>query len=283
MNTNVINKKAGSTVLKWLIALIILVIAIFPIYWMINIVFSPPGVSVAVNPRLYPSSFTDGIAKIKEIFIEKGFLNAYKTSFIYAIGSMLLGVFIASLAAYEFALYDFPGKNILFGFAMAALILPKTVSLIPLYLLVANKLGWLNTFRGLIIPHVADVFGLFMMIQFMKKLPRDLIDAAKVDGASHFYIYFKIVLPLSYNVLFTLGIILFNRAWGQLTWPMIICKEQSMFTVSRIVNWFNQPDTWVTADQIMAANLMSAIPPLLIFFFFSKYVMQGVAFTGLKE
>lgn len=283
MNTYVVQKKAGTAILKWLVALIIFVIAIFPIYWMINVVFSPSGISVAINPRLYPSSFTDGVVKIKEIFVEKGFLNAYKTSFIYAIGSMFLGVFISSLAAYEFALYDFPGKKFLFGFAMTALMLPKTVSLIPLYLLVANKLGWLNTFQGLIIPNVADVFGLFMMIQFMKKLPKDLIDAAKVDGASHFYIYLKIVLPLSYNVLFTLGIILFNRAWGQLTWPMIICKEQSMFTVSRIVNWFNQPDTWVTADQIMAANLMSAIPPLLIFFFFSKYVMQGVAFTGLKE
>ena len=282
MNTYILRRRTF-TVLKWILAVIIFIIAVFPIYWMINVVFSPPGISVALNPRLYPSSLTSGIAKIKDIFVERGFLNAYKTSLIYALESMALGVFVSSLAAYEFALFDFPGKKFLFGFAMAALMLPKTVSLIPLYLLVANKLGWLNTFQGLILPNVADVFGLFMMIQFMQKLPKDLIDAAKVDGASHFHIYFRIVIPLSYNAIFTLGIILFNRAWGQLTWPMIICKEQNMFTVSRIVNWFNQPDTWVTADQIMAANLMSAVPPLLIFFFFSKYVMQGVAFTGLKE
>ena len=110
MNTYLVRRRI-TTVLKWILALIIFVIAVFPIYWMINVVFSPPGISVALNPRLYPSSFTAGIAKIKEIFIEKGFLNAYKTSFIYAIGSMLLGVFISSLAAYEFALFDFPGKK----------------------------------------------------------------------------------------------------------------------------------------------------------------------------
>jgi|GEM_PF-3227303 multiple sugar transport system permease protein len=281
MSFYLLQKRTGQ-LFHWVLALFFLVIAVFPIYWMINVVFSPEGIPVSLDPRLYPSSLSGGIAKIKDIFFERGFLNAYYVSFIYAGATVLLSITLTSMAAYEFGLYDFPGKRFLFAFAMFALIMPKTVSMIPLYLTVTNKFNWLNTFKGLIIPGLADVFGLFMLRQFIEQIPKDLIDAARVDGASHFSIYYKIVLPLSKNAIFTLAILIFNRTWGQLTWPMIIEQEQNMYTVSRIINWFNQPDTWVTSDSVMAANFMAAIPPLIVFLFFQNYVMKGVAYTGIK-
>ncbi len=167
--------------------------------------------------------------------------------------------------------------------AMIALLVPKTVFLVPLYLFCAKDLNWLNTFKGLIVPGLADAFGLFMLTENMKGLPRDLFDAASVDGANHFQLYYKVALPLSKNIIVTLIILIFMRTWGNLTWPMIIASNQQYYTVSRIINWFNQPDTWVTTDNIMAANFMASIPPILIFIFFQQYVMKGIAYTGLKE
>ena len=276
-------RKRINKCLLWLIALIFAVIAFFPLYWVFNVVFSETGVPIALNPRFYPTSISDGLAKINQIFVERGFLRAYFVSFVYSGVSCLLGVLITSLAAFEFALFHFTGKNFLFSLAMVALLVPKTVFLVPLYLLCANQLHWLNTFQGLIVPGLADVFGLFMLTENMKKLPRDLFDAASVDGASHFELYYKIAMPLSKNIVFTLIILTFMRTWSNLTWPMIIESNQNYYTVSRIINWFNQPDTWVSTDNIMAANLMSAIPPILIFIFFQQYVMKGIAYTGLKE
>ncbi len=282
MNTYKI-KKIRNKILLYIISIIFAIISFFPIYWMICIVFSETGVPIAINPRFWPTSIIEGIGKIQQIFTERGFLRAYYVSFVYGIISCIFGTIIAAMAAFEFSLFRFKGKAVLYAVTLSSLMVPKTVFLVPLYLLCSNTLGWLNSFKGLIIPGLADVFGVFMMVEGMQKLPRDLFDAAEVDGATHFQLFFKVALPLSKNSIFTLIILTFMRTWSNLNWPMIIESNQDYYTVSRIINWFNQPDTWVTTDNIMAANFMSAIPPILIFIFFQQYVIKGIAYTGLKE
>ncbi|MBE3143406.1 MAG: carbohydrate ABC transporter permease, partial [Planctomycetes bacterium] len=140
-------------------------------------------------------------------------------------GFEILGVLIlCSMAAYEFALFNFPGKKILFSLILLALMIPTVVTLVPTYLLVSD-LGWINKMQGLVIPGIASAFGLFMLTQFFQDIPRELLNAALIDGASHFQVYRYIVLPLSTNALVTLAIITFIHTWGNFIWPLDIATK----------------------------------------------------------
>ena len=268
-------------IIRWTFATILLIIAVFPIWWMFNIVFSEPGVAISINPRLYPTSISAGIANIKEVLSESAFLKSYLVSTAYTILVILGQLLLCSMAAYEFALFDFPGKKYLFGIILLALMIPTAVTLIPTYLLVAN-LGWLNSMQGLVVPGLASAFGLFMLTQFLGDIPKDILDAARIDGASHFGIYRHVVLPLSSNALITLAILTFMTTWGNFIWPMVISTKADFFTVSQMINWYNDPMSYTTMNVVMAANLLAALPPLLFYVLFQKQIINGVAMSGIK-
>jgi len=185
------------------------------------------------------------------------------------------------MAAFEFALFDFPGKKMLFGIVMLALMVPTAVTLIPTYLLTAG-LGWLNTMQGLVVPGLASAFGLFMLTQFMKSIPREMLDAAYIDGASHFQAYRYIALPLSGNVLVTLAILTFMRTWGNFIWPLVVAPKPELYTVSQMVGLFNAPFSHTTVDVVMTANLLAALPPLIFFLVFQRKIVEGIATSGTK-
>lgn len=204
---------SAGTLLRWTLAICITVVAVFPIWWMVNVVFAEPGIPVAINPRLFPTSIDAGLAKIATIFRETGYLHAYYISVAYSLLTIAGVLLVGSMAAFEFALFDFPGKKILFAVVMLSLMVPTAVTLIPTYLLTAG-LGWLNTMQGLVVPGLASAFGLFLLIQFMKTIPFEMIEAARLDGANHFQVYRHIALPLSGNALATLAILTFMKTWG---------------------------------------------------------------------
>jgi multiple sugar transport system permease protein len=264
-------------------AMLILVIALFPIWWMINVVFSKPGVPVSVNPRLFPTSISDGIDNISNVISENNlqFYKAYVNSFLYTLLTILGVLVLCSMAAYEFALYDFPGKKVLFSIVLFALMIPSVVTLIPTYLLIAD-LGWINTMQGLVVPGIASAFGLFMLTQFFEDIPRDIMDAAVIDGASHFEVYRFVVLPLSTNALITLAIITFMQTWGNFVWPLVVATNENTFTVSQMINRYNGIFTRASINTIMAANLLAALPPLLFFIIFQNKIIKGVSMSGLK-
>jgi multiple sugar transport system permease protein len=273
----------ASPIVKWLMAMLILVIALFPIWWMINVVFSKPGVPVSVNPRLFPTSISDGIDNISNVISENNlqFYKAYVNSFLYTLLTILGVLVLCSMAAYEFALYDFPGKKVLFSIVLFALMIPSVVTLIPTYLLIAD-LGWINTMQGLVVPGIASAFGLFMLTQFFEDIPRDIMDAAVIDGASHFEVYRFVVLPLSTNALITLAIITFMQTWGNFVWPLVVATNENTFTVSQMINRYNGIFTRASINTIMAANLLAALPPLLFFIIFQNKIIKGVSMSGLK-
>ncbi|WP_041527378.1 carbohydrate ABC transporter permease [Paracoccus aminophilus] len=268
-------------VLKWVLALCIAVVAVFPIWWMINVVFSEPGVPVSINPRLYPTSLSSGLSKIHMILTETDYLRAYWITIAYALLTILGVLFIGSMAAFEFALFDFPGKRLIFGLVMLSLMVPSVVTIIPTYLLVA-EMGWLNTMQGLVVPGIASAFGLFMLIQFMRSLPMEMIEAARLDGASHFRIYWHIALPLSKNAMVTLAILTFMKTWGNFTWPLIVAPKPDVFTVGQVVGLFNAPFSHQTVDVVMTANLLAALPPLIFFLIFQRKIVEGIAMSGSK-
>lgn len=267
--------------LKWLVAICIAIVAVFPIWWMFNVVFAESGIPVAINPRLYPTSLSAGFSKILMIFQETGYLRAYYVSIAYSLLTILGVLLLGSMAAFEFALFDFPGKALMFAVVMLSLMVPTAVTLIPTYLLTAN-LGWLNTMQGLVVPGLASAFGLFMLIQFMKTIPRDMLEAARMDGANHFQIYRYIALPLSKNALVTLAILTFMKTWGNFIWPLVVAPSPNMYTVGQIVGNFNAPFSHQTVDVVMTANLLAALPPLIFFLLFQRKIVEGIAMSGSK-
>lgn len=269
------------TIGKWIVSLIILIVMVFPIYWVFCIVFTKPGVSITIDPYLYPNSIIAGIKKITYVFQNTPLATGYLNSILYAlvqVGGVLL---LCSLAAFEFALYDFPGKQVLFVLALVSLMVPSIVVLIPTYLLVVH-LGWLNTIQGLAIPGLASAFGLFVLTQFMESLPHELFDAAQIDGANHFTLYWSIALPLSKNGLITLAILQYIRVWGSYIWPLVVSQKESAYTIGQVVNAYNNFRQYATIDTIMAINLMALVPSFIFYFILQRYIVEGVTRTGLK-
>lgn len=276
-----LRRLSTTSLLKWALAILIAVVAVFPIWWMVNVVFAEPGTPVAINPRLFPTSIGAGLGKVATIFRETGYLHAYYISLAYTLLTITGVLAIGSMAAFEFALFNFPGKKILFGIVMLSLMVPTAVTLIPTYLLTAS-LGWLNTMQGLVVPGLASAFGLFMLTQFMKSIPREMLDAAYIDGATHFQAYRYIALPLSSNVLVTLAILTFMRTWGNFIWPLVVAPKPELYTVSQMVGLFNAPFSHTTVDVVMTANLLAALPPLIFFLIFQRQIVEGIATSGTK-
>jgi multiple sugar transport system permease protein len=272
---------SGWTALKWVMAVCIAIVAVFPIWWMINVVFAEPGTPVSLNPRLYPTSLNAGIGKILMIMRETDYMKAYYVSILYSLLTIAGVLIIGSMAAFEFALFEFPGKRILFATVMLSLMVPTAVTIIPTYLLTAS-LGWLNTIQGLVVPGLASAFGLFMLIQFMKTIPREMIEAARLDGANHFELYRYIALPISKNALVTLAILTFMKTWGNFMWPLIVAPNPDLYTVGQVVGLFNSPYSHQTVDVVMTANLLAALPPLIFFLIFQRKIVEGIAMSGSK-
>lgn len=269
------------TVAKWAVAILAAVIALFPIWWMINVVFAHAGEPVAINPRLWPTSLGAGIEKIRMVLTETDYLRAYMISIGYAVLTIAGVLLVGSMAAFEFALFEFPGRRVLFAVVMLSLMVPTAVTIIPTYLLTA-KLGWINTMQGLVVPGLASAFGLFMLVQFMRSIPKDMIEAARLDGATHLQIYWHVVLPLSRNALVTLAILTFIHAWGNYMWPLIVTPSPHMYTVGQVVGLFNSPLSHQTVDVVMTANLLAAVPPLVFFLIFQRRIVEGIAMSGSK-
>jgi multiple sugar transport system permease protein len=268
-------------ILKWIVALFWFVVTILPVWWMFNVVFTNPGTPIAINPRLYPSSLSAGISNIRIVVTESQFLRSYLVSSAFAIVQIVGMLLVCSMAAYEFGLFMFPGKDFLFLIALSALMVPSVVTLIPTYRIVAS-LHWLNSIQGLAVPGIASAFGLFLLRQFMESLPRELMDAAEIDGASHFGVYWYVALPLSSNGLITLGVLGFMFAWGNFIWPLVVNSKAQWYTVSLAVTKYLSVQSWSPVEVTMTASLLAALPPVIFYVVLQRFIVQGIALTGLK-
>jgi multiple sugar transport system permease protein len=274
-------RRSSTALAAWSFAIVWLVITTLPIWWIFNIVFSKGGSEAALSPHLYPTSFSSGFFHLQQALSQASFLQAYLVSSGYAflqVSGMLL---IVSMAAYEFTFYDFPGKNTLFLVALSGLMMPFAVTLIPLYRVV-TALGWANSLQGLAVPGMASAFSLFVLRQFMENIPIELLDAARIDGASHFGVYWRIVLPLSRNALLTVSILSFITAWGNYIWPLVITTRPEWYTISVTMAQFFGFQTYTTIDIVMASALLAAFPPLIFYIFLQRYIIEGIAVAGVK-
>jgi multiple sugar transport system permease protein len=185
-----------------------------------------------------------------------------------------------SMAAYAFARLRFHGKGLIFNFMLASMMIPGALTLVPKYVVIA-KMGWVNTAYGLVIPSIVDAFGIFMLTQFLKAVPRDLEEAAFIDGASFFQIYKDVVLPLAKPALLTLFILQFQGMWNDFLTPLLYLNTPDMWVLNVALSVFQQQykAAW---NLTLVGAMINAVVPLTMFFFFSRYYIEGVSYSGLK-
>jgi multiple sugar transport system permease protein len=237
------------------------------------------GESVKYPPKLFPEEidFSHYNFLFQNLEITRHFMNSLLIAILVTIISLLFN----SMAAYAFAKLRFRIRDKLFRFLLSLMIVPGQVTMLPLFLML-KELGFINTYLGIIIPGIASVFGIFLLRQFMMSVPDSLIDAARIDGASDFKIFFKIILPLCKSILITLGIFTFIGAWNDFLWPLIVMTDSSMYTLPvALANLMGEytPDT----ELMMAGSVITVIPVIVIFALVQKYYISGILIGSVKE
>ena len=255
-------------------------IAMLPFIWMILASFKTGAEVRQMPPTFFPQTFTFDNYVI--IFRDEDLPLAlyYRNSATIAFANVIQVLFTSSLFGYIFAKFTFRGKSVLFWFILATMMIPMQVTMVPGYLILA-KLGLLNKLLALIIPAAIDAFGIFLFRQFCKSIPDDLIDAARVDGASEFRIYWSVVLPQLGPALATFGMLTFMFNWNAYLWPLIVLTENRVRTLPIILTWYSRQHS----NQIhltMAASVLVILPVLLVFVLAQRWIVQGITLTGGK-
>jgi multiple sugar transport system permease protein/sn-glycerol 3-phosphate transport system permease protein len=209
------------------------------------------------------------------------FGRMFVNSIIFAGVGALLEVTVAALSAYAFAFLRFPAKNVVFIVFIGAMMVPGTVVLLPNFLTVAN-LGWVNTYAGLIVPGLASVFAMFLLRQHMLTLPREVTEAAKVDGANHLRILLQVIVPMSRPMLVTVIIISLVQKWNEFIWPLIVTSTDSMRTLPVGLFMLKDEEGYVNYGVVMAASVFVVVPILVIYFFAQRQIISGLTAGATK-
>ncbi len=271
-------------------------ICLAPLYF--TLVFSLKPVANAYDPPLFfPSPFTlDNYRTVVESFnlFPRWLLNSTIVSFTVT----FLRVLFCAMGGYAFARLEFPFKNLLFTSMLITMMIPEQVTLIPKFLVVGPGIvrgglkigamtiptgfGLLNNLGGAILPGIVGAFGVFMMTQFYKNLPKDLEEAAMIDGAGRFGIFFRVILPISQTQLLTLALLTFQGEWNAFLWPLVVLRRPEIYTLPLGLQWF-KGEYFTLYPVVLAGSLFNTLPILILFFAFQKYFVQGIAQTGSKE
>jgi multiple sugar transport system permease protein len=253
--------------------------ALLPIAIIVFTAFKPIAEVNAYPPTLVPGQWT--LENFARIFEELPFARLILNSVVFAGGVTLFALVFDSLAAYALARIDFRGSRVLLIAIIASLMIPFQATLIPIYQLVAD-LGWVNTFAGLIAPRAADAFGIFFLRQFFLSLPRDLDNAARIDGASEFRIFRSVILPNAVPALLTLGIFTFVNNWNDLLWPLVFTTDAEMGTITSGLTLLTGPGGIIPQGVMMAGSLIAVLPLAVMFLMIQRRFIESVATTGMK-
>jgi len=203
-------------------------------------------------------------------------------SFYIAAAATAISVFLCALGGYTFAKFRFPGRGLLFGLMLASMALPFAVVMVPLFVMMRNVFHWIDTPWPLIIPGAANAFGIFFMRQYMLSVPDEMLDAARVDGASEFGIFWRIVLPTTVPGLISLSIIFFMTSWNNFLWPLAILHSDSVQTVPVMLNSLQGPPGRTAFDVLMAGSVVSVLPMLVIFLILQRRLVAGITSGAIK-
>ena len=254
------------------------IIMVFPFLWMILTSFKTMAETTAVPPIIIPSSFD--FINYKEALTNLPFMTFLGNTVFVAITKTLGQVVFCSLAAYAFARISFPGRNVIFILYLSVLMIPYQIFIIPQYLIM-NDLGWLNSLQALIVPGLFSAFGTFLLRQFFMTLPKEIEEAATLDGCNHFMIYSRIMLPMVVPGLVAVSIFTVLASWNDLLWPLIVINSSEKLTLAAGLA-FLRGEHSTNYPVLMAGSLMAIMPMILMFVFLQKYFIEGIAITGVK-
>jgi multiple sugar transport system permease protein len=279
--------EAGSSrlknTLKYILLVLLAAIALAPFILAFLGTFKTDAEIIAYPPRILPQNWlVENWAKTWNTNFGQGatFPRWLLNTAIVAVGSALLQVIFCSMAAYAFARLRFPGRDAVFAFMLTSMMIPSAITLIPAYV-VMTKIGFINTYWSLLIPGAIGAANIFLLTQFLRAVPRELEEAAVVDGASRFRIYKDVVLPLARPALLTVLILQFQGMWNAFLPPLLYLNTPDMWVLNVAISTFQQQykAAW---NLTLVAAMFNAIPVLILFAFFNRYYIEGISYAGLK-
>lgn len=257
-------------------------VMLYPLLWMVSSSFKPDAI-IFREPGLIPSEVTlDNYSEGWNALLHP-FSHYLLNSAIIVLGSLIGNLVACSMAAYAFARLEFRGRNLWFAIMLMSIMLPIHVIIVPQYILF-SELNWINTFLPLIVPKLlaTDAFFIFLMVQFFRGIPRELDEAARLDGCGHGRIYFRIMLPLALPALATTAIFTFIWTWNDFFSQLIFLTRPDMYTVPVALRTFIDATSESSWGSLFAMSIVSLIPIFLVFLFGQKYLVKGIATTGIK-
>src|SRR5436190_12869664 len=252
---------------------------ILPFIWMVSTSLKPPDEIFAIPPIIISKhSSLNAYAYLQQQY---HILGIVKNTFVIAFSATILRLFFCALGGYGFAKFKFPGQGALFAYLLGTMVIPGAVTLVPVYIIMRD-LKWIDTFWPLIIPGAANAFGIFFMRQYIMSVSNELMDAARIDGAGEFTIFWRIILPIIAPGLTSLGLIFFMGSWNDFIGPLIYLKSPEHFTLPLIIRSLIGPVGRTVYDVQMATSVISLIPLLIIFLIFQRRFVEGITAGAIK-
>ncbi len=272
-------KQIAKTSGRWIINLILFMIFFIPFYWMALTSIKTLGQTLQSPPVFWVSNpqFINFVTAFESI----EFFHYFKNSVIVTVGVLILQRVTVVPAAYAFARYEFKGKGILFGVILATTMIPAQLVFLPVFLIL-SKMELINTYWSLILPQAASAFGIFMLRQNFLQVPKELIEAARLDKAGELKIMFRIMLPMSRSTVATLALLTFIGSWNDYFWAKVLTTSDAVRTLPVGITALRDVDGGVANHIIMAGNLIMLIPILIAFIIAQKQILKAFAYTGVK-
>ena len=273
------------TKIPYIILSIVAIVSIYPFFYMISTSFMTVG--EATNQYLFPKKLM--FENYFHVWTSSNFQRYTLNSLIIS-SIVVLGILFTSIpAAYSFARIDFPFKNAIFYFLIISLMIPEIIKLLPHLLIIRGEIiplpfgpSWMNSLQGLTVPFMGNIFVIFLLRQYFKKIPKELWEAARMDGASHFYFLYKVVIPLSLPIIVTVSLFSFILAWNFFAWPLLILTKEDWYPVTVSIYGYIR-EVGPQFNLLMAACVISILPILTLYFFTQKLFLESISNFGLKQ
>jgi ABC-type glycerol-3-phosphate transport system permease component len=252
---------------------------LFPFVWML-VSSLKPFEEIFAGKSFLPEHWT--FHSYVSFFEQRNAVRSMWNSFYISTSATLLALVLCAMGGYGFAKYRFPGRGFLFGFVIATIAIPFAVTLVPLFVMMRNTFHWVDTPWPLIIPGAANAFGIFFMRQYMLSIPDELLDAARVDGASELRIFVRIILPLTRPALVALGIIFFIASWNNFLWPLVVLPSPEHWTLPLTLRSLQGPPGRTPYDVLMAGSVVSTLPLIVLFLAMQRRLIGGIMAGTVK-
>ena len=253
-------------------------VAVFPLLWMLAVSFMAPGEASGYPPPLVPVRPT--LANYRELFAHAGMGRYLANSLLLAVAATVLSLVFNVMAGYAFAKLRFAGRDRLFRLMLGALVIPGQVAMVPLFLLLKH-MGLVNSYGGVVIPALASIFGIFLVRQYALSIPDDLLEAARIDGASEWRIFGLVVVPLLKPIIVTLALFTLLGTWNDFMWPLIVLTDSKLYTLPVALASLSREHVQDN-ELMMAGAVLTIVPVLVVFLALQRYYMQGLTMGSVK-